>query len=121
MGTELITAETGARLTINYPDSFPAAVVQLALPAAARVLTELVKAGYNIHNDVQRHRMALRVEQAFREEAEKIMRQDVVPIMGIAKAHQFGRDYLRGAGLDADLEQDALQALKRRQDKRLQG
>ena len=117
MGSELITAETGARLTISYTDSIPGAVAQLAVPVAARVLTELIKAGYNINNDIQRHTMQMRVEKAFRDEVEQAMK-DVNPVVATAMAHQFGRDTLRRAGLDDDLEQRALKELNGRLSRR---
>lgn len=117
MGSELITAETGARLTISYPDSIPGAVAQLAVPVAARVLTELIKAGYNINNDIQRHTMQMRVEKAFRDEIEQAMK-DVNPVVATAMAHQFGRDTLRRAGLDDDLEQRARKELDSRLSRR---
>lgn len=121
MGSELITAETGARLTIAYPDSVPGAVAQMAIPVAARVFTELIKAGYNINNDIQRHTMQMRVEKAFRDEIEEVMRKDVNPVVATAMAHQFGRDTIRDAHLDDDLEQGALQELERRLARRFRG
>ena len=117
MGSELITAETGARLIISYPDSIPGAIAQLAVPVAARVLTELVKAGYNINNDIQRHAMQTRVEKAFRDEVEQAMK-DINPVIATAMAHQFGRDTLRRADLDDDLEQRALKELNNRLSRR---
>ncbi|MFN2135039.1 MAG: hypothetical protein ACK2UK_03740 [Candidatus Promineifilaceae bacterium] len=119
MATEILTAETGTQLAVNYPDSIPAPVAKAASPAAVRVLIKCIKAGYDIADGIDQEIVRQRVQRAFRQEAERIMHQDIVPIVGAVGAHQFGRDWLRSMGLDADLEEEALAALKERQQKSL--
>jgi hypothetical protein len=118
MGNELIKASR-LQVSLQYPDSIPASVVSKAIiPAATRIITELARSSISVTGAVVEILEETKVKIKFYQEYGRILREDIIPIVAMNKAHHDGRRMVWGMGLDSDLEQDALDDLEAKRQKR---
>jgi hypothetical protein len=86
-------------------------------------IRELIETTYSniqvlrAHVRIVREQCQLEVETATHQT--RIHREDVLPALALARAHQAGRTAIRGSDLDADLQEAALSELEVKRQRRL--
>lgn len=119
--TDEIVPYNGARNRVlaTLPRVLPAALTHGALISAVAAAAEATaRAAAAARYAVVKVRRENEIAIQLLDEERRVLREDVVPVMAIVAAHQAGRQALRGAGLDADLLEDALADLDRKRRQR---
>ncbi|MEW1723036.1 hypothetical protein [Streptomyces sp. NPDC093109] len=106
-------------LLASLPQVLPAALPHGALVAA---IAELARTTLRVASAARYAVVQIRNESdvaiQLLDEKRRVMREDVIPVLAIAAAHQAGRQVLMSGGLDADLRADALADLDRKRQRR---
>ncbi len=119
MGNELIKISPKLQVSLNYPDSVPANIVgKYVVPAAIKIIAELARSGIIATGAVVEAFEETRLKIIFYQEYGRVLREDIIPVAAMNKAHHDGRRMVWGMGLDADLEQAALDDLERKRQNR---
>ncbi len=119
MGQETIKSLSGREVSVRYADSVPASILKsVALPQAVTKVAQIAKTGLAVADVVIEAITATSLKLTFYDEYHRICREDVIPVAAMYRAHQDGRDMLRGI-LDDDLMNEAEDELKQRRKKRL--
>jgi hypothetical protein len=117
--TRTVDMPNGRTLQLEHPRSLADGIVERTLIPA--VLT-CVRSVHSVAAAVQYAVVTTHRENELRiiyhGARARVLRDDIIPVMAAAEAHQWGRDRVRGRMFDSDLETAALAEMQARLDRR---
>lgn len=113
MSNELVKLSTGAEISLSIPPSLPAPIIGSLVVATVE---ELATIGYNIKAAVAEVRYNTQVVISFYEERSRVICEDVIPLVALWAAYQWGIRAIKSMRLED--EQEALADLAKRIEKR---
>ncbi len=118
MDKEMVPSKNG-RFLLTASTDVSIEGVRKAIPQI-RALIETTYSNIRVlraHVRIVRDQCELEIETAAHQT--RIHREDVIPALALARAHQAGRNAIRDSGLDPDLKEAALQELEAKRLRRL--
>jgi len=121
MGQEIVSAG-GHAITLHTPEGMTASAINtVVIPLVTQTVKSLLRAAHavsvvRVELDAQRQ-----AKVTYISEYSKVLREDIIPALALAKAHQDGRLAGHMAGLDSDLLGDYLADIERKRQRRRDG
>jgi hypothetical protein len=119
MGREIIKSPNGSNVVVEYGNEIARNILKSkALPPTRQAIVDFANTGVTISRVLIEVRDQISLSLQYINAQGRIIREDIIPVVAVASAHQGGREALRSMDIDEDIYNDAMNDLDEKRQKR---